>query len=190
MAQGGFFRRVLPPVVRLFVVMAVSYTVYMLSWRIEQPFLHYWVAQVSGILFFVSLGFGTFYVYRQTYFRGSGPGERILACFINPLAWVAKEVIVLTGIYSIGESLYFIVNPVNILLYSAVIAEIGLASLLTRRKARKLGYDVPSSKLPALAALVLGLASVIFPFVWGLGVHHFYVFQEGYKALFGYGVGL
>jgi hypothetical protein len=190
MSQGGFFHRVLSPVLRLFVVMAVSYTVYKLSWRIEQPFLHNWLAHVFGILFFLCLGFGTFYVYRQTYFRGAGPGERILACFTNPLIWVAKEVMVLTGIYTIGESLYFILNPVNILLYSAVVAEIGLASLITRRKARKMGLDVPSSRLPAAAALILGLASVIFPFAWEMGVNHFYVFQEGFKALFGYGVGL
>jgi len=27
-------------------------------------------------------------------------------------------------------------------------------------------------------------------FAWDLGVHHFYIFQEGFKALFGTGNGL
>ena len=190
MVKGSFTKRFVRPAAEVLIVMAVSFIVYNISWRIENRFLHDGLAYVFGVIYFSSLAFGTLYVYRQAFFRGAGPAERILCSLINPFIWSTKEVVVLTGIYTLGESLYFYLNPVNVLLYSGVLAQIGLSEILCRRKMKRSGQPVRVVTVPAAAALILGLSSVVLMFAWELGVHHFYIFQEGYKALFGYGVSL
>ena len=190
MIQSSFSRRFLLPAGTLLLIMASSLVAYKMAWQIEQPFWHAAVSHVFGILFFLCLGFGALYVYQLAYHFGSGPGERILCSLVNPFIWSTKEVLVLTGIYTIGEAAYFYLNPVNVLLYSAVLAEIGLAEMLCRRRRKRLGERIGALSFPALLALLLGLASVVFVFAWDLGVNHFYYFQEGFKALFGYGVGI
>jgi hypothetical protein len=43
--------------------------------------------------------------------------------------------------------------------------------------------------VPAVVAVVAALGILSFLF-WGIGVYSFYAFQEGYKAIFGFGVGV
>ena len=64
--------------------------------------------------------------------------------------------------------------------------EMGIAELFCRRKRDR---DVRGSAVPAVVAVVVALGILSFLF-WGIGVYSFYTFQEGYKAIFGFGVGV
>jgi hypothetical protein len=99
-------------------------------------------------------------------------------------------VAVIGSVYTVPEALYYYLNPVHLLLLGAVVAEMGVAELLVRRRLRAAGSVQRVITVPAVAAVVLGVFWVAFMFLWDLGVHHFYIFQEGFKALFGFGSGL
>ena len=184
MRRQSFSRRFLFPTGSLLLLVILSYVAYKSSWRLSSPAWYHGLAFVAGIIFFVSLGFGTLVVYPKTYFRGASAAERIVASLVSPCLWGLKEVVVLSGIYTWPESWYFFLNPVNILLFSVVLAEMGFSEIICRRRAHKLGEVSGGFSWLALAAVVMGLSSAILPVIWGLGVHHFYIFQEGYKALF------
>ena len=77
MVKGSFTKRFVRPAAEVLIVMAVSFIVYNISWRIENRFLHDGLAYVFGVIYFSSLAFGTLYVYRQAFFRGAGPAERM-----------------------------------------------------------------------------------------------------------------
>jgi len=81
-----------------------------------------------------------------------------------------------------AEALYYYLNPVHLLLLGAVVAEMGTAEILARRRLKRHGTVRRAFTAGAVAAVVLGLGWVIFMFAWDLGVHHFYIFQEGFTA--------
>lgn len=189
MEKKRFAERCFGPVVKLFLVMAVSYASHDVAWHFDNRLLHNGLSWVFGPLFFLCLGFGPLYIYPKTYKNGASGPERVLCSLVNPFIWATKEVFVLTGIYTWGESLYYYLNPANMLLFSAVLAQIGLSELLCRRRAAGWGVKTGSAAAGWLA-LFVGTASVVSLFAWDLGVHHFYIFQEGYKSLFGYGLRL
>jgi hypothetical protein len=66
----------------------------------------------------------------------------------------------------------------------------GAAEILGRHRLRKGRAAKPVFSAGPVSAVVLALAWIVVMFAWGLGVHHFYIFQEGFKALFGFGAGL
>ncbi len=190
MDKKGFIKRFVGPVLLVCIVMTLSWTVYMLSPGIPDFSLFQIAAIVSGIVLFISLGLGALYVYYVSYLRGAGPAERIIAALISPIIWMTKEVVVVGSIYTVPEALYYYLNPVHLLLLGAVAAEMGTAEILVRRRLKRDGTVKRVFTVGAVAAVVLGLGWVAFMFIWDLGVHHFYIFQEGFKALFGFGGGL
>ncbi len=190
MDKKGFCTRFLGPVLLVFVVMSLSWAIYMLSPRISNFTVYQIVAIVSGIVLFISLGLGSLYVYYAAYAGGAGPAERILAALINPFVWMTKEVVIIASVYTVPEALYYYLNPVHLLLLAAVAAEMGASDLLVRRRLKKSGTVRSVFAATPVSAVVLGIAWIVTMFAWGLGVHHFYIFQEGFKALFGYGAGL
>ncbi len=190
MENRGFLKRFVGPVLLIFIIMALSWAAYMLSPGIPDFSLFQIVAVVSGIVLFISLGFGALYVYPVSYLRGAGLGERIIAVLINPLIWMTKEVAVVGSIYSIPEALYYYLNPVNLLLIGGVVAQMGVAELFVRRRLKRSGVIKRVVTPGAVLAVGIGLFWVAFMFVWDLGVHHFYIFQEGFTVLFGLGGGL
>ena len=121
---------------------------------------------------------------------GGERGKRIVASILCPFLWATKEVFILTGVYTFFESLFFYLNPVVLFALSGAVAEMGLMELLTRARRKKAGEKIRTFSLPACFAIIIGLGYIISLFGWDLGVHHFYIFQEGFKALFGYGAGL
>ncbi len=169
----------------VFVVMTASYVIYNASSRIDNHILHQIIANVSAIVLFLSIGFGAFFVYPFAYFRGSGPKERVIASLINPFLWATKEVIRITVTFTLAEALYFYLNPLIVGVFAGVVFEMGLADILCRRAMKKRGEEVKVFSARAVAAAIIGLAVVGFIFAWGLGVHSFYIFIEGYKAIFG-----
>jgi hypothetical protein len=60
----------------------------------------------------------------------------------------------------------------------------GLAEMLCRLSLRRNGSVIRViTPLPLLAVLLLPVGVYVIV-IWGFGVHWFYVYQQGYKALF------
>ena len=188
MRRESFGARFINPAGGLFLFLAVSFVLYGSAGRLGPPAVQDALAFVAGLFLFFGLGFGVFYVYPRACRRGAGPGERVVAALINPALWAAKEAYIVSGVYSPAEALYFLVNPMNQLVFFSALAQIGLCEFLCQRRKRKMGEPVRGRLLAPATALVVGLGWVISLFAWDLGVHHFYIFQEGYKYLFGYGL--
>lgn len=188
MQRQRFSRRFLAPVVTVLLLMILTYVVHDLAQWTGHGILYRVLCHVFGPLFFLVLVFGTFYVYPKAYALGAGAGERVLACLVGPVAWMSKEVVAVSRVYTWPEALYYYVNPVHVLLLSVLAAEMGLCEVICRKRWKKTFASPPRVPRTALLALILGLASVAFMFAWDFGVHHFYLFQEGYKAIWGYGV--
>lgn len=189
MEKKSFSKRFIIPVCSLLVVAIVSYIGYNYSYKIPNPGVYHLLASISGLLLILSIVFGPIRVYPATYRRGSGAIERVVACLIIPLIYMTKEVLVLTGIYTPGEALYFYINPVHIAIFAFVFLQIGILEMTGRRRLKKLGEKIRVFNIPAVISIVVSVGVIAF-LLRGIGVYAFYLFQEGYKALFGFGVGV
>ncbi len=184
MEKKSFLERFIYPQVPIILIMAVSFLVYHFSPGIKNYAVFQVLSTISGILILLTLWFGTIYIYMVSYFRGASLLERILACFIPAFLWATKESIVVAGVYSVPEGIYFYLCIVNQWLVSTIIAEIGLSHILCRRKLKKQKEEIKGTAIPAFLAMVFGIGNSLFILLWNVGVHHFYIFMEGYKALF------
>jgi hypothetical protein len=165
--------------------MAVSEILYGQSWRIGNDTLHQLTAYIFGLVLFATIGFGPLYVYPRTFFRGASGLERILACLVTPVAWNAKEVVRVSEFFTWGESLYYGLNTIFLLCLCAGAIQMGLCEIACRWvHNRKVSEPVSVVTPASVIAVLAGLAGVSVLFVWGAGVHSFYIYQEGYKALF------
>jgi hypothetical protein len=185
-----FHRRFLYPVLAHLAWVAAAYSLYLVASGFTGSLLRDFLAWTFGFLTFLGLGFGSFFVYLWALDQGAGPWERILVGLAAPFAWATKEVAVMAGVYTLGESLYFYLNPTNQFLLAALAAQMGLARMWARRRARWRGIFHVGPLWPSLVAVGLGVGAMILQFALDFGVQHFYVFQEGYKVFFGFGRGL
>ncbi len=166
-------------------VWAASAILYDQSWRIDNDAVHQWTAYLAGIVLFLSIGFGPLYVYPRAFFRGASLAERVLASLATPVVWNIKEIIRVSRIFTWGESVYYGLNPLFLQCLCACALQMGLCEIACRR-ARK-GKNAPGAPVVTagpLLAIALGVGGTFLLFVWGKGVYAFYIFQEGYKALF------
>ncbi len=188
--RAGFRERFATPVLIVFCVMTLSWGVYNLSWRLESATLHRLLAGVSGTFLFLSVACGTLFVYSVAWLRGASLGERVLASLINPLLWATKECFRLCISFSLLESLYYYLNPLNIWLAFGVAAEMALAEMLCRQRSRRLGSTLRVLHPAAVSVFVVSLSLVVGLYAWGEGENVYTLFLEGYRALFGPGVGV
>ena len=188
--SSGWRQRFLTPVLTVFVVMALSWLTYNVSWRLESVALHRILAGVSGTLLFLSVAFGAMVVYPMAYFRGAPLRERVLASLINPFLWATKECIRLYASFSFFECLYYYLNPLAIWLLLGVTAEMGLAEILCRGWARRRGGDVRVLHPVAVGVLLVSLFLVVTLYAWGEGENAYVIFLEGYRVFFGPGTGV
>lgn len=190
MENQGFSKRFLYPVLLVFVVMSASWGIYNLAWRIGNATLHQALANIFGTLLFVSVAFGACVVYPMAFRRGASGAERVIASLINPFIWATKECIRVFTAFTVTESLYYYVNPLNIWLALFIVAEISFMELLLRRGRKRRGENVRVFSAPVVAALVISLGLVVGLYAWGRGENIFSYYLVIYKKLFGPGVGL
>jgi len=188
MEKQNFNRRFLSPVLIVFVIMAVSFILYYGARSLENQTLYRIIAKISGTTYFLSVAFGILYVYTTAYIRGASRGERILAAIINPFIWATKECCMQLPMYSIAESLYYYLNPLNVWLLFLIILEMGIGTLIARRILRKRGTEMRVITPASLALIAVSLFLVIFAYAWGKGENFYVMFLEGYRILFGTGV--
>jgi hypothetical protein len=168
--------------------MTVSFMGYFGSRHIGHDALHQAMAGFFGTTYFLSIAFGTLYVFTTAYVRGATFSERILASFANPFFWMAKEVVRLTGSHPFSESLYWFFNPLNIWLVSLMILEMGVATLVARAVMKRRGEKERIVTMAPLGVILGSLAFVIAAYAWGRGENLYVVFLKGYRFLFGFGV--
>jgi hypothetical protein len=168
--RPGFRKRFLSPVLLLFSVMAGSWVVYNLAWRLEDPDLHQVLASTSGTLLFLSVALGTLFIYPATYLRGAPLTERVIASLTNPLLWATKECVRLSVSFSFPECLYYYLNPLNLWLLSGICAQMALAEILCRRQRRCTGEATRVLEPVALGVLVASLFTAVSLFGAGTGI--------------------
>jgi hypothetical protein len=187
MEKKSFPKRFISPVAVVLATMVGSGVIYFhLAWRLgSDSFLGPVASTVSAWLLFISIGFGASYIYATSYYRGAGVAERIAACLITPIIWNLKEMVRVSEFFTFGETLYHGLNTVFLLAIFGALGQMGLCELICRWRLGKSG-DRPVkvfSPIPVIAICV-GLAALYICLLWGFGVHFFYIYIDGYKAIF------
>ena len=186
--KRSFQKRFFEPVGAVFMVMALSWAVYFGSRTLENQSLFLILSHISGTTYFISIAFGTLFVYTVAYIRGASLKECILASAVNPFIWATKESLLQLRSFSIAESLYYYFNTLNIWLISFMVLEMGAATLIARKIIKKRGSEV-QVLTPSPVAVTLGsLFFVVFIYAWGRGENLHSAFRWGYILLFGTGL--
>jgi len=188
MIKKNFRLRLVNPVLTVFAVMSLSFFGYFGSRHVDNDFLHQIMAGVFGTTYFISIAFGTIYIFTTAYLRGANLHERILISFINPFLWMSKEVFRLTESHPLTECLYWYLNPLNIWLICLMVMEMALGTLLARFILRRRGEEVKSSRTGPIAVILGSMFLVISLYAWGAGENVYVFFLRGYRLLFGSGV--
>ncbi|GAB4340899.1 MAG: hypothetical protein Kow0099_17130 [Candidatus Abyssubacteria bacterium] len=185
MEKKSFTKRIAIPTGAVLVSMLVSWLVYNASWKIENDTLQYIIANISAVVLFVSIGFGTLLIYPIAFFRGATLGERVVSCLVTPIVWNIKEMIRVTEFFTLAESLYYGFNQGFLLSVFGAFAEMGLCEMICRWRLNKRGEVRVKVISPGpIVSIAAGLVAFFVLMVWGLGVHYFYIYMEVYKALF------
>jgi hypothetical protein len=137
------------------------------------------------VLLYAAYALSALVLYPVLYFRGASLPERVLGCYVAPLAYVTKEVIRVNQYFTVGESLFYVLTSIvmgGLLLQVGLIGAGELISRLLYR--RRSGIPVRVVTWPPLAGMAVAAGTLYVMLIWEGGVHYFYLFQEGYKLLF------
>jgi hypothetical protein len=182
--RRSLWQRAIKPALTLLIVVVIAIALYNHFWRLGLPTLQRIAGHLFGLTVFFSVGCGSLVVYRAACLRGASPTERICACLVTPVLYTASEVLRVREFFSWGESFYFGLSPGFQLILLANFGCMGLAEMLCRLSLRRKGAVIRVITPLPLAALLLLPVGVYVIVIWGFGVHWFYVYQQGYKALF------
>lgn len=147
-----------------------------------------WLVELLGLVYFLSIAFGTLYVFARSTIGGALMRERVLASFVVPFFWMTKEVIRITESHPLIECLYWYLNPLNIWLLTLIILEMGIATLIARRVMKNRGDDIRVLTVGPVATIIGSLIFVVSVYAWGKGENVYVIFLSGYRMLFGSGV--
>ena len=180
-----FLNRTVIPTTLVFLAWIVFHQIHFTDWEIDNDSLRLAFGNITAILLFISIGFGTSFIYPRSYKGGAGLAERMLASFFTPAAWTLKEAYRVSEYFTIPEVLYYILNTLFLLLYIFYLGQCGLWEMVCRRSRKKRTGGIVKivTPLPVLS-IVLVLAGVYVLFLWGFGVHFAYIYIDGYRALF------
>ncbi|HPW70040.1 MAG: hypothetical protein GXY28_05445 [Bacteriovoracaceae bacterium] len=183
--RQGLARRMFIPAFVLLVTAAVSLALYKNFWQFNLPYvLQKAAAFIFGPAAFLAIGCGAIVVYPVCRSRGASVAEAFAASMITPLAWILKEVVRVSEFFSWGESLYYGLSSSLLLAIAANIGFMGLGEMIHRSRLKKRGMARAVVTPVPIAAVVFALAALYVILIWGVGVHWFYIYQEGYKAIF------
>ena len=183
--EKPFSQRFIVPAGLLLLIAIVSALLYFNSDLIENDRIHWIVAYVSGLILFISIGFGTFFVYPFMYFRGASGKERVLGSLVTFIAWTFKELVRVSEYFTLGETLYYSVSSIFLLILFGIFGQMGVCELICRKIANKRSSEPIKVITPLPVVAIIGaLFALYILLIWGVGVHWFYIYMEGYKALF------
>jgi hypothetical protein len=177
MKKRDFSQRIVVPTSIVLVTMLLSRIIYFHSSAA--------VATLSGVVMFLSIGFGTFLIYPMSFFRGASLGERIVGCLVTPLVWNGIEIYNVSQAFTPAESLFYGVNIVIIGTVAAQFLMMGICDLLCRWKEKTAGQEETRAVTPfALLASLSGILGIYLVLVWGEGVGLHYLLIGVYKKIF------
>ncbi len=147
-------------------------------------------AFTSYLLLGVLIAFGSFFLYPILFFRGASPKERVIGSYAVLLVWVFTEIFRVSEYFTAGESVYYAFSPMPFGLMIYQVGYMSLCEMICRWRLKKKGVRgvriFTPGPLIGLAVLLIMNYVMIF---WGVpeespGTKWFYIYQEGYKALF------
>ena len=183
--KESFGKRLVVPVAIVFLTMVATGLIYKNSWLIPHDGIRQYFASVIAVPFFLSIGFGTLVVYPMAFFRGASTSERIMTSLFTPMVWILKEIVRVTAFFPLGESIYFGLNQLFLLTIVGAFAQMGLCEVICRWRLKKQGQEqMRLFSATAIACILFGVVGIYVLFIWGWGTGFFYIYMEGYKAIF------
>jgi hypothetical protein len=144
----------------------------------------------SYLLLGVLIAFGSFIIYPILFFRGASWKEKVLGSYAVLLVWVFTEIFRVGEYFTAGESVYYAFSPMPFGLLVYQVGYMSLSEMICRWRLKKRGVRGIRIFTPGpvigIGLLLLMNYMMIF---WGVpeespGTKWFYIYQEGYKALF------
>lgn len=182
--KQNFLKRVILTPAPVFILFFAALNLHDNLWRYGLPPVTRIGGHISFFIFLICYFFGAFYVYPKAYFRGAGPIERIFAGLVTPVTFIVYEIVRVSEFFTLGESVYYGFSTIGLLPLTVNIGFMGLAEMICRARVRRLDYPIPIVTPLSFFAFALLPAGVYVMFIWGMGTHWFYIYQEGYKFLF------
>ena len=154
------------------------------AWRMnlgETKLIVAWMFGLGNVLFRM---LAPVIIYPLTYFRGASLTERALSCLMPFFAWYGIQLYWASGVFSIGETIYYGLSSAFLFSFFNVVTMMGICEVFCRRHVKK-QYQKQTVWSPgAVAAILSGPIGTVVLLVWGGGTHWFYFYQEGYKLFF------
>jgi hypothetical protein len=146
-------------------------------------------ADVLYPLLGITITGSSIFVYSVMYHRGASVKERVLWANIVPAAYVLKEIWRVTAFFSLGESFYYALAPLTLGVLLAPVGFLSLCEMFWRWRDKKRGQATRIVTGGPIAGVVFWVITVFFMLLWGSandtpGSQWFYLYMEGYKALF------
>ena len=144
----------------------------------------------SYLLLGVLIAFGSFVIYPILFFRGASLKERVLGSYAVLLVWVFMEIFRVSEYFTAGESVYYAFSPMPFGLLAHQVGYMSLCEMICRWRLKKSGVQGMKIFTPGpLVGVGVLLAMSYLIIFWGVpeespGTKWFYIYQEGYKALF------
>lgn len=160
------------------------FQIYNYSWYIENRFLHFLSADVVGFLYGALILTAPLFLYPLLYFRKVSPASRVVGSLMVLVAWYTKEVIRMTAVYSLGESLFYLLMPMQYGVLLVTVIFISLSETGCRFYCSKRGLlEGPVVTKPPVVTAGLALL-LMFPVLYRGGESYFFWFYDLYKLLF------
>jgi hypothetical protein len=185
-ARQSLGKRLASPVLIVFFSWLAATLIYNNAWRFLEPQIHRPLAVVCVFLMGASIIFGTLLIYPLAFSRGASLRERIIGCLITPIAWILKELVMISYSYSIGETIYDAFNPLYLGTISLMVVEMGICEIVCRlvvRQRNGLPIRQAVSAGPIITILA-GIGALYIFNAWGDRVGFWYVHQALYQYLF------
>jgi hypothetical protein len=181
--RTNFLKRLVIPVGSVLAIVLVTSLIYEISWEYKDSQLLYSMFSVLTVLMFISIFFPAFFIYPYTYFKGATPLERVIASLIPLFIWMGKEILRISSVFSVGESLYFGLNPIFILLLLFTLFQMALCQPFCRWRHKKRSAIKMRIFSKLTVALLLGsLAALLLDLALGLKIGMAYF--DLYKGMF------
>ena len=169
----------------LLLVMVTSNVLFYNSVHLQGESIRRAVSFFSGLILFFCIGFNALIVYPYMFFKGATGPERVVGSLLTFIIWMIKELFKAAEFFTLGESIYYGFSSLFLLILFTTLGQDGICELICRRIARKKGDYSGSILTPLpLLAILMALVAIFVLFIWGVGVHWFYIYMEGYKFLF------
>jgi hypothetical protein len=176
-------RYVIPSGIGVSVFFVLFFTYYA-SWYVENRLLHFLLTDVVGAIYGFYLLFNVLMLYPILYFKNASLPERISGSSLVVLCWLTKEVIRMTEFYSIPESVFYLLMPVQANICLLAIGFMAASELICRKIERKRkNPDICVLTPVPVLFLIFSLFGVAF-IIRGGGVKYFFNFYDLYKIIF------